>query len=152
MSNKSKSAQRHNKSTQQHQKSSQSHHPSNQNRSKAVKPVHKERGFWLTFVLVIMALHGIVATLFYTSAKAGAAPNARTWILTLMIIHCVLDVIAVVGIWYWKKWALYVYAFSTVLSVIAGLLTGFGMYSVFYMIMPLVIIGWLLRTKWNYLE
>ncbi len=124
----------------------------NQQRKGNVKPVKKVRGFWLTFVLVIMALHGVVATLFYTSAKAGAAPNARTWILTLMIVHSLLDVIAVVGVWYWRRWGLYLYAFSTILAVIAGLLTGYGMYSVFYMALPLVIMGWLLRTKWNYLE
>jgi hypothetical protein len=145
MSQKSKSKQHHNQSKAEHNRAIQ-------NRSKTNQPVKKERGFWLTFVLVIMALHGIVATLFYTSAKAGAAPNARTWILTLMILHCVLDIVAVAGIWFWKKWALYLYGFSTILAMIAGLLTGYGMYSVFYMIMPFVILGWLLRTKWDYLE
>jgi uncharacterized membrane protein (DUF2068 family) len=70
----------------------------------------------------------------------------------LMVAHSVLNIVAAAGLWFWKRWALYVYAFSTILAVIAGLLTGIGMYSVFYMVLPFVIVGWLLRTKWNYLE
>jgi hypothetical protein len=133
---------------------------STQYRNKPGKPIKKERGFWLIFALVLMALHGIVAAYFFTTAKQGAVPNAHTlvvpnshtWVLSLMIAHCVLDVIAAVGIWFWQKWALYVYAFSTILAVIAGLMTGYGMYSVFYMALPAIIIGWLLRTKWQYFD
>jgi hypothetical protein len=68
-----------------------------------------------------------------------------------MVVHFLANVVAAVGIFYWQKWALYVYAASTVIAVVVGLLT-VGIWSVFYMLLPLVIIGWLLRTKWSYFE
>ena len=103
-------------------------------------------------VLVLMAVHGIAAAYFYSTAKMGATPNAHTWVLSLMVAHSLLNIIAVVGIWFWQKWALYVYAVSTVLALIAGLMTGYGMYSSFYVILPVAILGWLLRTKWDYFK
>jgi hypothetical protein len=113
------------------------------------KPI-KVRGFWLTAALVVMAVHGIfAAVLFYTQAKN---PTIQLpWLLGLMILHSLADVVAAVGIWFWKKWALYVYAASTALAMVLGLMS-VGVFSLFYMFLPLVIIGWLLRTKWNYLE
>jgi len=117
-----------------------------QQKKKAV--VKKERGILLTIVLVIMAVHGIFAAYLYSTA----APEVqRPWILTMMVVHSLLDIAAAVGIFYWKKWGLYVYAASTIIALVAGLLS-LGMWSVFYMVLPLVIVGWLLRTKWDYFD
>ncbi len=68
-----------------------------------------------------------------------------------MVLHSLANVIAAIGMWYWKKWALYVYAASTVLAIIAGLVS-IGTWSLFYMILPLVDLGWVLRTKWDYFD
>jgi peptidoglycan biosynthesis protein MviN/MurJ (putative lipid II flippase) len=109
----------------------------------------KERGFWLQLLLIIMAIHGIFATYFYYTVRTQEPYLERPMILTLMVIHSLANVIAAVGIWYWKKWALYVYAGSTILALVVGLLS-VGAWSVFYMILPLIILGWVLRTKWGY--
>jgi hypothetical protein len=109
----------------------------------------KERGFWLTLFLVIMALHGIFAAYFYYAVRVGEPSLDRPWILTLMVIHSLANILAAVGIWYWKKWALYVYAVSTILGLVVGLLS-IGAWSTFYMVLPLAILGYILRTKWNY--
>jgi hypothetical protein len=114
------------------------------------KPVHKERGFWLTAALVVMVLTGIVAAIFYYAAKTPPDVN-RTWILTAMVVANLLDVIAAVGIWFWKKWGLYVYVAATIIALIAGLVT-VGMWASFYLVLPAVIVGWLLRTKWSYFD
>jgi len=66
-------------------------------------------------------------------------------------VHSLANLIAAIGIWYWKKWALYLYVASTILAVIVGLIT-IGVWSVFYMVLPFAIVGWLLRTKWDYFE
>jgi hypothetical protein len=77
----------------------------------------------------------------------------RPWLISLMVVHFLANVAAAIGIWYWKKWGVYIYIGSTILAVIVGLITtGLGMYSVFYFALPLVIVGWLLRTKWDYFE
>jgi hypothetical protein len=119
------------------------------------KPIEKKkpkkvRGFWLTAALVVMAIHGIFATyLYYTQAHN---PTIQLpWLLGLMVLHSLANVVAAVGIWFWKRWALYLYAASTVLAMVLGLMS-VGFYSLFYMFLPLVIIGWLLRTKWDYIE
>jgi hypothetical protein len=66
----------------------------------------------LTIALVIVALHGIFATYLYYTLRTQEAYLERPWILGLMVVHSALNVVAAVGIWYWKKWALYVYAVS----------------------------------------
>lgn len=112
------------------------------------KTEHKERGFWLTVFLIIMALHGIGAAFLYDALRADASIE-RTWLVSLMVVHSLANVLAAAGIWFWKKWALYVYAASTVLAVVVGLMV-VGIYSVFYFVLPLVIVGWVLRYKWAY--
>lgn len=112
--------------------------------------VKKEHGALLTAVLVIIAVHGLIAAVAY-STMSTVPEVQRPWIVTAMVVHFLANVAAAVGIFYWKKWGLYVYAASTVIALVVGLVT-IGMWSVFYMILPLVIVGWLLRTKWDYFE
>lgn len=116
-------------------------------KSKPAPP--KEHGFWLTMILVIMALHGLFGAYFYYTVRVTEPYLDRPMILTLMVVHSLANVVAAIGIWYWKKWALYVYAASTILALVVGLLS-IGVWSVFYMFLPLVILGWVLRTKWDY--
>ncbi len=113
-------------------------------------PIRKERGFWLTFALILMAVHGIVAAVLY-NALSVAPEIQRPWIITMMVVHSLANVVAALGIFFWKKWALYVYAASTVLALIAGLIS-VGAWSVFYVVLPLAIVGWLLRSKWAYFD
>jgi hypothetical protein len=110
----------------------------------------KERGTILTILLIIMAVHGIFAAYLY-STMSTAPEVQRPWIIGMMVLHFLANAAAAVGIWYWKKWGLYVYAASTVLAVVAGLIS-VGIWSLFYMVLPLAIIGWVLRSKWSYFE
>jgi Na+/proline symporter len=113
-----------------------------------VKAKKKERGTLLTIALLVIAIHGVfAAALYYTSAPEVQRP----WIISMMVVHFLANVAAAVGIFYWKKWGLYVYAASTIIALVAGLLA-VGIWSTFYMILPLVILGWLIRTKWDYFE
>lgn len=73
---------------------------------------------------------------------------SRPWLLTLMGIHSLANVIAAIGLWNWKMWAWKLYIVSTALALVVGLVS-IGMWSVFYMVLPLAIVGWALRTKWN---
>jgi hypothetical protein len=113
------------------------------------KPVvKKEHGALLTIVLILMAVHGIVAAYLYYDMTT--APQVqRPWILGMMVVHSLANIAAAVGIFYWKKWGLYVYAGSTIIALVAGLIS-VGAWSVFYMVLPLAIVGWLLRSKWDY--
>jgi len=109
---------------------------------------HKERGWLLSLILVVMAVHGILATALFYAIRTQEALD-RPWIISLMVLHSFANVIAAAGIWYWKKWALYVYAVSTGLAIFVGLVS-VGAWSIFYMIFPFIILGWILRSKWDY--
>ena len=110
------------------------------------KPV--ERGTILTVLLVIMVIHGIFATILYYNLRVDETYITRPWLLTLMVVHSLANAIAALGIWKWKMWGWQLYIASTVLSLVVGLLT-VGIWSVFYMVLPLAIVGWALRTKWK---
>lgn len=122
--------------------------PVNKNQSHK-KPVHKVRGFWLTAALVLMIVTGLAAAIFYNAAKTPQVD--RTWILTMMVVANLLDVVAAIGIWLWKRWGTYVYLFATAIAFVAGL-ASVGMWASFYLILPAVIVGWLLRSKWDYFD
>lgn len=117
---------------------------------RAAKPVKKEHGAVLTILLVLMAIHGVFATYFY-NALSRAPEIQRPWIISMMIVHSLANVLAAAGIYAWKKWALYVYAGSTILALVAGLLS-IGAWSTFYVVLPLAIVGWVLRDKWGNFE
>jgi hypothetical protein len=125
-----------------------SNKPSNNPSNKKKPVVHKQHGAVLTGALVLMAVHGIFAAYLYST---GAPEVSRPWIISLMVVHSLADIVAAVAIFYWKKWGLYVYAASTILALVLGLIS-VGVWSVFYMILPLVIMGWILRSKWEYFE
>jgi len=135
------------KSSSKSSKSSAKKYPP-KSTAKSKTPKRPQRGTWLTIALVLMVLHGIVAALFFYFSKTDPAVD-RTWMLSLMVVHSLANIAAAVGIWYWKKWALYVYAASTIVALVVGLLS-VGIWSVFYMVLPLAIMGWVLRTKWDY--
>jgi len=143
MSKSSRSKQSKSKKTQQKSQ------PSAQRSTARQKVVHKERGTVLTILLVVMALHGMFAAYFYYTVRTQQAVLSRPMIISLMIVHSLANIAAAAGIWYWKKWALYVYGASTVLALVVGLIT-VGAWSVFYVVLPLVIVGWVLRAKWEY--
>lgn len=119
--------------------------------NKPTKSHHKVRGAGVTIFLVIMAIHGLFATYFYYTLRTQQSYLERPVILGLMLLHSFANVIAAAGIWYWKKWAIYLYAGSTILAVVVGLIS-VGAWSLFYMVLPFFILGWLMRSKWDYFE
>jgi len=118
--------------------------------TKTKHDARNERGLGLSLILIVMALHGIFGTILYYTIRTQEALD-RPWLISLMALHSLANVIAVVGIWFWKKWALYVYAASTVLALSVGLIS-LGAWTVFYLIVPFAILGWMLRAKWNLFE
>jgi hypothetical protein len=122
--------------------------PSNKPSNKKKPVVHKQHGAVLTGALVLMAVHGIFAAYLYST---GAPEANRPWIISLMVLHFLLNIVAAVAIFYWKKWGLYIYAASAILALVMGLIS-VGVWSVFYMILPLAILGWILRSKMQYFE
>ncbi len=117
---------------------------------KKKQPVKKVHGTLLTIVMIIIAVHGIFAAFLYSS-MSSAPEVQRPWIISLMVLHSVANIVAAVGIFYWKKWGLFIYSASTIVALVAGLIS-VGAWSIFYMVLPLVIVGWILRSKMKYFD
>ena len=111
----------------------------------------KVRSIWVTIFLALMVLHGIFATYLFYTLRTQEAMLEKPMILSLMVLHSLANILAAVGIWYWKKLGLYVYAASTILGVVIGYIS-VGAYSLFYMALPIIILGYLLRMHWDYFE
>jgi hypothetical protein len=126
-------------------------HSTRRTPKKAQQAPKKTRGTWLTVALVVIILHGLAAAIFYATARLNTTYLDRPWALSLMALHFLANVVAAIGIWNWQKWGPYVYAASAILALVVGLVT-VGIWSVFYMVLPLAILGWLLRTKWSYFD
>ena len=110
---------------------------------------HHEHGIAMTIAIVLIVLHGLVAAYAYNAYRLDTAYLSKPWVSGLMAVHSLANVIAALGIFWWKKWGLYIYAGSTILAVVLGLIT-IGIWSLFYFVLPAVIVGWILRTKWDY--
>jgi hypothetical protein len=128
--------------TQKHRNKTTTNNPKNK------KKLHKNRGTLLVIFLVIMILNGILTAVMY---HASASDAERPILIGLMTLQSLMNIAAAVGIWFWKQWGLYVYAAATILALVVGLVT-VGMWSVFSIILPLVILAWILSEKWEYFE
>ena len=111
--------------------------------------VEKERGCWLTGWLVLMAIDGIVASLlvFYLRRQPGS--DSPLWLAVLAGLS-IATVVAAIAIWYWKRWGLVLYAITVVISIAVGLVLTRSQLWVFHEIIPLAILGYLIRDKWAY--
>jgi hypothetical protein len=112
--------------------------------------VVKERGAVLTIALIVIVIHSIVAAYMYSTLKL-APEIQRPAIITLTVIHFLANIVAVGGIFYWKKWGLQLYAASALIGIIAGTLAA-GLIAIFYLILPLVILGYIVRSKRPYFD
>jgi hypothetical protein len=120
--------------------------------AKKKPPIKKQRGGWLTAWIVLMMIHGIFAAflvLYLREQKGGASP---VWVLLVLFALATAHVIAALAIWEWKRWGLIVYAAAIVVSMVVGLiLTGTQLW-VFHEILPLAILGYLIKDKMNAFE
>lgn len=109
----------------------------------------KERGCWLTGWLLLMAIHGIVASLlvFYLRRQPGS--DSPLWLAVLAAVS-VATVVAAIAIWYWKRWGLILYAVTIAVGIVVGLILTRTQLWVFHEIIPLAILGYLVKDKWAY--
>ncbi len=107
----------------------------------------KERGCWLTGWLILMLVHGIVSSLliFYQRNQEGG--DQTIW-LGLLLLASIAIVVATVAIWYWQRWGLILYAIAIGASIVAGLILTRTQLWVFHEIIPLAILGYLIKDKW----
>ena len=114
--------------------------------------MQKKRGTGLTIWLVLIALHGIVFALLTWNVIKPGDYDAPSWLLWLLLLMSIADVVAAVALWYWKRWGFQLYGVLTVVRIVVGLIATASQLWVFYAIIPLVILGYVLRPYWDNLE
>ena len=107
------------------------------------KPQAKERGTWLSIWLIIIMVHGIIATILVLYLRQQEHITRFPWALPALLALSLVDIVAGIGAWYWKKWGLTLYAVSTVVGIVVGLIVTASQLIVFHDIIPLVILGFL---------
>ncbi len=83
---------------------------------------HKERGTWLTIWLVLIVLWSIGGTILLWYQRNQEATTMFQWALPTLFLLNVADIVAVVAIWFWKRWGLTLYLISTGLAIAARLI------------------------------
>ena len=57
------------------------------------------------------------------------------------------------ALWRWKKWGLTLYLVGTVIVIVLGILaTGAAMLWSFSRLLPFIIVGYIVRSKWENFE
>jgi hypothetical protein len=115
-------------------------------------PAQKQRGGWLTAALVLMLLYGIFASFLVLYLRELDGKPSAAWVLLVLFALAAAHVVAALAIWEWKQWGLIVYAAATVVSIVVGLVLTHTQLWVFHELLPLVILGYLVRDKRNYFD
>jgi L-asparagine transporter-like permease len=109
----------------------------------------KERGCWLTGWIILIALHGVIASVLVAYQGRQPYSDSPLW-LTILGLLAIADIVAMIAVWYWKRWGLVLYAISTAIGIAIGLVLTRTQLWVFHDILPLVILGYLIKDKWSY--
>ena len=115
-------------------------------RNESKKLIRPERGFWANFWLILF----FVQSLFYmylVSDLLNRGTIERPVLVSLLIFVAIADVVALFGIWIWKKWGWYLLVVSTIASIVLGLIATATQLIVFHDVLPLVILGWVYRGR-----
>lgn len=116
-------------------------------RGRTSKPVKRIRGTFLSILIVLIGLHGLFGVyLGYVSLKQEYQAQT-SWILPLLVGVAIATVIAAIGIWYWKKWGLYLYVATQVIAMVVHLVLTGSLYVVFYDAIPLMVLGYALSQN-----
>jgi len=134
----------------------QTHAKKHPPRSKHSKnhPVHKERGFWLAAAIVVVILHGLLMLgIIYGEQYLQQTDGPPTWFVLSTIAVAIADIVAGIALWRWKQWGLTLYLVATLVIIGLGIMaTGYAMFWAFSRLIPFVIVGYIIRSRWQYFE
>jgi len=118
-------------------------------------PKQKERGGWLTAAIVFVILHGLLmlGIIYGNNLLQKTAVPLPSWFVPSVIAAAIADVIAGIALWKWKGWGFYLYLVSTIVIITLGIMaTGYAMLWSFSRLLPFVIVGYIMRPKWQYFD
>ena len=110
---------------------------------------HPKRGLALTIWLVILLLSSLLTVILVLDKVNSPEGSATPFLLAALFLAAIAKLVGVIGIWFWEKWGLYLYAGGVVLAIVAGLMLTANWLLPLNEVIPLAILGWLIRDKWE---
>ncbi|NIV28897.1 MAG: hypothetical protein GWN58_05105, partial [Anaerolineae bacterium] len=68
--------------------------------------------------------------------RAQDNESSPVWMLAILFVLGIVDIVAAIAAWNWKKWGLWLYAVSTVAGIAVGLVLTRTQLIVFHDIIP----------------
>ena len=83
----------------------------------------------------------------------GAARTTNLVHVFRLVGAAIADIVAAFALWRWKKWGLTLYLVATSVVIVLGILaTGAAMMWSFSRLLPFIIVGYIVRSKWEFFE
>jgi hypothetical protein len=121
--------------------------PASKGKEPVKTPVKKVRGGLISFLVIFIFFHAIfAAVLLLGTMKAGETASAP-WVLPLLTLVALADIVAAFGIWYWKKWGIYLFAATCVAQAAVHLMMTAALLVVFYDLLPLAILAYVITLQ-----
>ncbi len=114
----------------------------------------KERGALLTVWLILMLLAKVLTTLVYSVLAVSPVgrgillPGIQLWAIYVFMLFGLLNVVCVVFLFLWKRWAFYVLCASAGIAFVSNLFLGVGVFA-FVGLAGVVIFYLIIRPKWS---
>ncbi len=130
------------------QNSKQGNKPATKQTGKTAQPTHKKRGPMLTVALALILADAILtAVLMFVYRKDNIDETQVPIFLGLAVVVALLAVAGAVGMWFWKRWAIYLYLVAVAGSVAVGVVAYASVFAAFHTVIPLLLLGAGLSTK-----
>jgi hypothetical protein len=117
-------------------------------------PVERKRGGCLSAVVIVSMIVNMLAGLSYIFAGSrvlDAYPGMPGWVIPIYTVLCLFGAVSAYGVWSWKKWGLYGFAFVSLISFIFNVIY-IGFLLSLSGFLGLVILYFLIRPVWKYME
>ena len=121
--------------------------PASKAKGSAKKQVKKNRGTLLSILLVLILLHAIFATYLGYDQLKEEYVRQISWVLPVLILVSLADIVAAIGMWYWKKWGIYLYAITRVIATAIHIVMTGSTLVVFYDLLPVAILGYVINLQ-----
>ena len=122
------------------------------NKNTSRKPASKKRGGWLSAWLILIMIHGVLAAALIWYLRTEGNLSSPWWVWSILFILALADIVAAIAAWNWKRWGLWLYTASTGAGIVIGLVLTASQLIVFHDIIPLVILGMLIKDKHGYFD
>ncbi|MEA3429934.1 MAG: hypothetical protein U9R08_01540 [Nanoarchaeota archaeon] len=117
--------------------------------------IQKKRNILLTVWLIIMLIGNTLAVLSYlllNSTIASQYSNVPSWIFYIYGMLSLANLVFVIFLFKWKKWAFYAFCGSAIFAFIMNLFIGVGIFAAIVGLVGPVILYLVMKTQWDLFE